>query len=76
MRSTVYNGTVQHVVNLATHQYDYVSVADLGILKGGQAVGGPGSSSPGGKFEIYDVFQANLPEFLPASNHQESYGCE
>ena len=49
-------------------------MADLGILKGGQAVAG--ASSPRGNFEIYDVFQANLPRFMSASNHQESYECE
>ena len=39
-------------------------------------MGGPGYPPPEENFKIYDVFQANLPEFMPASNHQESYGCE
>ena len=53
------------------------AVADLGIFKGDKLWGVKGHLPPAGrKFEIYDVFQANLPEYMPASNHQESYECE
>ena len=57
--------------------YEWGSGADPGSLKGGggggQVVGSPGHPLPE---KISMFFQANLPEFMSASNHQERYKCE
>ena len=54
-----------------------VSVADLGILKGGASCGGSGGILPAGKILKFMTFSMPFcPESMSVSSYQESYKCK